>query len=267
MTTNWDSRLSFSQNVRNQFTAFHSSLRNMKFDVTEAKYISIPGDCTERNQMLKEVLGTQGQWVIWDLYGGVGGDAVQFQVLFPQCRLTVVQPPEDSDRAQGFGRLADTARRFGRLADRAQRFSRLANNVTLVPNTHTTPVCESNPAFVNSAQAGTHVDLVYCDPPWYADEKPLSAQAFGSLLQTQVLAPLSAKGIHPRFLCIKTMYPHAELSPHIETPGYQFQKEVCPARKKDKNNYFFILLESLQGGDSADELSNRCTATRFRVWW
>ena len=67
----------------------------MQFDDIGAKYISIPTDCKERNEMLKGVLDTQGQWVIWDLYGGVGGNAVQFQVLFPPCRLTVVQPPEE----------------------------------------------------------------------------------------------------------------------------------------------------------------------------
>ena len=241
--TSWNPGLGFSQNVRNQFTAFHPSLRGMRFDETEARYISIPGDCTERNAMLKEVLGTQGQWVIWDLYGGVGGDAVQFQVLFPRCRLTVVQPPEG-----------------------LERFSRMAQNVKLVPDTDTTAVCESNPAFIHSAGAGTHVDLVYCDPPWYANEKPLSPEAFGSVLQKQVLTPLSERGIHPRFLCIKTMYSHAVLSPHIEAAGYRLKQEVSPPRKQGKG-YFFILLESLQGGNPADRLGDRCTATRFRVWW
>ena len=74
--TSWDSRLSFSQNILNDFKAFHSRLCNMQFDDIEAKYISFPTNCKERNEMLKRVLNWPGQWVIWDLYGRVGGNTV-----------------------------------------------------------------------------------------------------------------------------------------------------------------------------------------------
>ena len=220
----------------------------MQFNTEEGMYISVPTDCRERNDMLKRVLDTQGQWVIWDLYGGVGGDAVQFQVLFPRCTLTVVQAPVATS-TEGRG-----------------RFERLQRNVRQI-DTVTKCVYTSNTDFINATEKDTRVDLVYCDPPWYSGKEPLSEWAFVDNLQKEVLTPLSQKGIHPRYLCIKAMYQYSVLSPLLSKFDHKFITEVCPARKKDKNNYFFILLESLQGGKSADVLNDRCTATRFRVWW
>jgi hypothetical protein len=153
----------------------------LAYNATEARYITWPWDAWERNAYLS-AWARQNKLeapVIWDVFAGVGGDALQFLSLFPLAKLTAVQ------RATEDGR---TDRLMQNLNGRC-------------------PVRICDAAFF-LLSCTTPCDLLYLDPPWADDRVLLSAPQFVANLRRDVLDALVADCA---LVCLKTRFPWAAL--------------------------------------------------------
>jgi hypothetical protein len=153
----------------------------LSYTATDARYITWPWDAWERNAYLS-TWARQNDLkapVIWDVFAGVGGDALQFLGLFPLAQITAVQ------RATGDGRE-------GRL-------------IQNVKDRCTVRICDAAFFLLSCTE---RCDLLYLDPPWADDRALLSAPQFAANLRRDVLDALVTDCA---LVCLKTRFPWAAL--------------------------------------------------------
>jgi hypothetical protein len=186
------------QRLKHSFAEF--GCPELSYTDEEGNYITWPWDARGRNELLSEWARTNRieAPVIWDVFAGIGGDAVQFLHLFPRAQITAVQ------RATADGRT-----------------DRLKHNLN---NRCTVCICDAKAFLQDHA---TRCDLLYLDPPW-GDEKGLfTAPEFVANLKRDVLDELRAKcGL----ICLKTCFSWEDL-------GLEFKLRET-MRVFEKNYYF-----------------------------
>jgi hypothetical protein len=155
--------------------------RTLSYTAKDAKYITWPWDAWERNAYLSAWVRQNDLQapVIWDVFAGVGGDALQFLGLFPQAQITAVQRATEDKRED---------RLMQNLKDRC-----------------TVRVCDAAFFLLSCTRP---CDLLYLDPPWTGDRALLSAPQFAANLKRDVLDALVTGCA---LVCLKTRFPWAAL--------------------------------------------------------
>jgi hypothetical protein len=192
------------QRLKHSFAEF--GCPELSYTDEEGNYITWPWDATGRNELLSEWAHINGieAPIIWDVFAGIGGDAVQFLHLFPDAEITAVQ------RATADGRT-----------------DRLKHNLN---GKCTVRECTAE-VFLRGCT--THCDLLYLDPPW-GDEKGLfTAPIFVANLRRDVLNALVT---HCELVCLKTCFAWEALQLEFDL--------CETIRVQEKNYYFhFFVLE------------------------
>ena len=198
----------------------HYGVQTLLYNKEEADYITWPWDAWERNAYLLARMPEAP--VIWDVFAGVGGDAVQFAGLFPRGRITAVQVATPDGRAQ---RLVLNA---------GDRFS----------------VHIGDAAFFVLSQSEP-CDLLYMDPPWTDAGRYYTAAELSQQILQNVFHALVTDA---RLVCLKTKFPWAQL----RLP-YTLDRTVVAGRGRSR--YFFHFFNAHGRQKSPSLTIRRSTST------
>ena len=149
----------------------------LSFCDEERQYITWASDAYRRNAYVAYLKPVQ----IWDLFAGIGGDAVQFLSLLPGSQVQAVQIPTEQGRME-----------------------RLRKNTSPFKSRCTVHAC-SAADFLASQQEGGRCDFLYLDPPWMEGGLHLPPVRLRENLQAEVFGLIESIAITT--ICLKTKFP------------------------------------------------------------